>query len=397
MRPACHYTDPPRNSKNIGRDVDSERANAQNQAMKPRSAIVWMLLSCSLALAGQGLTRGQAERLAQLPLRCLQREFPNKPGETLAAPADIGSPRGLHPAFYGCFDWHSSVHGHWLLVRLLKQFPDLGAAAAARAALAGNLAAENVLGEVRYLQRAEEKSFERTYGWAWLLKLAAELHGWDDPLARQLEANLRPLTGVVVERWLEFLPKLVYPVRVGEHANTAFAMAFAWDYAVALGDRELQTLLEKRARDFFQRDRGCPLGWEPSGFDFLSPCLEEADLMRRVLPAGEFAAWLRGFLPQLADRKFALAPGVVSDRGDGKLVHLDGLNFSRAWCLYGLSARPGYGHLRAVADEHLRHSLAAVTGGNYEGEHWLASFALLALSAAGSEAPAASQFPIVRK
>ena len=363
--------------------VDMSTPLAQNQAMKTRSAIVLILLSCTMALAGEGLTREQAERLAQLPLRCLQREFPNKPGETLAAAADIGSPRGLHPAFYGCFDWHSSVHGHWLLVRLLRQFPDLGGAADIRAALAANLTAENVLGEVRYLQRAEEKSFERTYGWAWLLKLAAELHGWDDPLARGLEANLRPLTALVRERWLEFLPKLIYPVRVGEHANTAFAMAFAWDYAVALGDGELQALVGRRARDFFLEDRGCPLAWEPSGFDFLSPCLEEADLMRRVLPCREFASWLRRFLPQLADRRFALAPGVVSDRSDGKLVHLDGLNFSRAWCLYGLSALRGYGHLRAVADAQLAHSLAAVTAGNYEGEHWLASFALLALAAAG--------------
>jgi hypothetical protein len=351
--------------------------------MKTRSTIVCILLCLSQALAGAGLSREQAERLAQLPLRCLQREFPNKPGETLAAPADIGSPRGLHPAFYGCFDWHSSVHGHWLLVRLLKQFPDLGAAAAGRATLAVNLAAENILGEVRYLLRAEERSFERTYGWAWLLKLAAELHGWDDPLGRELEANLRPLTGLIVARWLEFLPKLVYPVRVGEHANTAFAMAFAWDYAVALGDHDLRSLLEKRARDFFLNDRGCPLDWEPSGFDFLSPCLEEADLMRRVLGEREFATWLRRFLPPLADRGFALAPGVVSDRGDGKLAHLDGLNFSRAWCLYGLGALKGHGHLRAVADAQLAHSLAAVTGGNYEGEHWLATFALLALSAAG--------------
>ncbi len=357
--------------------------------MKP--AILLMLAAClyaalppaaaAAAPSRPPLTLEQAERLAQLPLRCLQREFPNKPGETLAAPADIGSPRGLHPAFYGCFDWHSSVHGHWLLARLLKEFPGLKDAAAIRAVLAENLATENIRLEARYFQRAEEKSFERTYGWAWLLKLAAELRGWDDPLARELESGLRPLAGLIVERWLEFLPKLAYPVRVGEHANTAFAMAFAWDYAVAAGDAELKALLEKRARDFFLADRGCPLGWEPSGTDFLSPCLEEADLMRRVLPPKEFQPWLRKFLPQLADGRFALAPGIVSDRSDGKLVHLDGLNFSRAWCLYGLARLKGLGHLRAVADAHLAHSLAAVTG-SYEGEHWLATFALLALAAA---------------
>ena len=329
------------------------------------------------------LTLEEADRLAQLPLRCLQQEFPNKPGETLAAASDIGSPRGLHPAFYGCFDWHSAVHGHWLLVRLLKDFPGIEARAAMREKLAGNITPGNIRDEVRYFLRVEEKSFERTYGWAWLLKLAEELRGFDDPLARELEKNLQPLTDLVVERWLEFLPKLVYPVRVGEHANTAFGMAFAWDYARALGERRLQELIEKRAREFFLNDRGCPLAWEPGGTDFLSPCLEEADLMRRVLTKNEFAAWLRKFLPQLGGRKFHLAPGIVSDRKDGKLVHLDGLNFSRAWCLYRMASLPGYGHLRKTADEHLRHSLPAVVADSYEGGHWLASFALYALSAAG--------------
>ena len=349
-------------------------------------AVIFCSALCSgLPAAGPGilLTLEAAERLAQLPLKCLQQEFPNKPGETLAAPADIGSPRGLHPAFYGCFDWHSSVHGHWLLVRLLKDFPGLKDGERIRQRLAENITPENILAEVRYFERGEEKSFERTYGWAWLLKLAEELRGFDDPLARELEKNLQPLTDLVVKRWLEFLPKLVYPIRVGEHANTAFGLIFAWDYATSAGDVELQRLVEKRSRDFFLNDCGCPLSWEPSGFDFLSPCLEEADLMRRVLPQQEFVVWLKKFLPQLSDRKFSLAPGVVSDRKDGKLVHLDGLNFSRAWCLYGLSALKGYAHLRAVADSHLRHSLEAVAGDSYEGGHWLATFALCALAAAG--------------
>ena len=330
--------------------------------------------------AGITLSLEEADRLAQLPLRCMQREFPNKPGETLSAPADIGSPRGLHPAFYGCFDWHSSVHGHWMLVRLLKTFPGLKERELIRARLAENLTPANILAEVNYFKRAEENSFERTYGWAWLLKLAEELHTFDDPLARQLEASLRPLTDLVVKRHLEFLPKLVYPVRVGEHPNTAFGLAFAWDYASATGNRELRELVEKRAKDFFLGDRGCPLGWEPSGTDFFSPCLEEADIMRRVLPPKEFSLWLKKFLPQLADKNFSLAPGIVSDRKDGKLVHLDGLNFSRAWCLYGLARRDGYRHLRRAADLHMRHSLAAVTAGSYEGEHWLASFAIYAYS-----------------
>jgi hypothetical protein len=332
---------------------------------------------------GVVLTLEAADRLAQLPLKCMQREFPNKPGETLAAAADIGSPQNLHPAFYGCFDWHSSVHGHWMLVKLLKTFPGLKDRDLVRSKLAGNISAENILAEVKYFKRTEEKSFERTYGWAWLLKLAEELHTFNDPLARELENNLRPLTNLVVQRHLEFLPKLNYPIRVGEHTNTAFGLAFAWDYAVAVGNQELQRLVEKRAKDFFMSDRGCPLTWEPSGFDFLSPCLEEADLMRRVLAKQEFVLWLKKFLPQLAHKKFFLAPGVVSDRKDGKLVHLDGLNFSRAWCLYGIAALPGYGHLRKVAEEHLSYSLGAVAGDSYEGSHWLASFAIYALSCAG--------------
>jgi len=271
------------------------------------------------------------------------------------------------------------VHGHWMLVKLLKAFPGLRDRDLIRRKLAENISAEHILAEVEYFQRTEEKSFERTYGWAWLLKLAAELHAFDDPWARELEKNLQPLTRLVVQRHLEFLPKLVYPIRVGEHGNTAFGLVFAWDYAQATGDGELKALIEKRARDFFIGDRSCPLGWEPSGFDFLSPCLEEADIMRRVLPVGEFRQWLKKFLPQLAGKNFSLAPGVVSDRKDGKLVHLDGLNFSRAWCLYGLASElDGYRHLKKIADEHMRRALANITSGSYEGEHWLASFAVYA-------------------
>ena len=387
----------------IGSQVDIGAAFPQNQHMKKSFLIVLflVLLLGGFCLAQRGereispagsvlaaesriiLTLEAAERLAQLPLKCMQQEFPNKPGETLAAAADIGSPRNMHPAFYGCFDWHSSVHGHWMLVKLLKTFPGLRDRDLVRARLGENLSAENILAEVKYFQRTEEKSFERTYGWAWLLKLAEELHTWDDARARDMEKNLRPLTELVVQRHLEFLPKLNYPIRVGEHSNSAFALAFAWDYAVTVGNRELKDLIEKRAKDFYLHDRGCPLAWEPSGYDFFSPCLEEADVMRRVLPQKEFASWLKRFLPQLAVKKFSLAPGVVSDRRDGKLVHLDGLNFSRAWCLYGIASLPGYSHLRNIADEHLRYSLAAVAGDSYEGGHWLASFAVYALSVTG--------------
>ncbi len=340
-------------------------ASAQPQPMRQDAA--------RLALA-------EANRLAQLPLKCIQQEYPNKLGQVLASAEELAGPLELHPAFYGCFDWHSAVHGHWMLAYLLKQFPELEQAALIRQKLAENITAENIQLELAYFSQPHNKGFERTYGWAWLLKLAEELHGWDDPLARELAQNLQPLAERIAMLYLEFLPKLYYPIRVGEHTNTAFGLAFAWDYAAATGQDSLRQLIEQRARDFYAADRGCPLGWEPSGYDFLSPCLEEANLMRRVMPPAEFRAWLNGFLPGLSHPGFALPPGIVSDRTDGKLVHLDGLNFSRAWCLYGIAqALPEYGHLKTVADEHIRFSLPSIVDGGYEGEHWLASFAIYAL------------------
>lgn len=239
---------------------------------------------------------------------------------------------------------------------------------------------KNIKTEVAFFRDEHNQSFERTYGWAWLLKLAEELHNWDDPLARELEKNLQPLTNLIVQRYLEFLPKLMYPIRVGEHTNTAFGLTFAWDYAHTLGHEELQTAIESRARDFYLNDRNCPLSWEPSGYDFLSPCLEEIDLMRRVLNKQEFEKWISGFLPRLKDEDFDLQPGIVSDRTDGKLVHLDGLNFSRAWVMYGLAKQyPEYRHLIPLANEHVKHSLPNLVGDSYEGGHWLGSFAIYAL------------------
>jgi hypothetical protein len=326
------------------------------------------------------LTLEEANRLAQLPLKCLQQEYPNKLGQVLASAEELAGPQTLHPAFYGCFDWHSAVHGHWMLVYLLKQFPALDEAASIRQKLAENISAENIQIELAYFSQPHNKGYERTYGWAWLLKLAEELQTWEDPLGQQLAQNLQPLTERMVEFYLEFLPKLYYPIRVGEHTNTAFGLAFAWDYAVAAGQDSLRLLIEQRARDFYLADRQCPLAWEPSGYDFLSPCLEEASFMRRVLPPAEFRTWLNGFLPQLSDAAFTLAPGIVADRADGKLVHLDGLNFSRAWCLYGIAqALPEYAHLKTTASQHLQHSLPSIVDGGYEGEHWLASFAVYAL------------------
>lgn len=326
------------------------------------------------------LSLEQANRLAALPLACIPQEYPNKLSQTLAGPADLAGPRVLHPAFYGCFDWHSAVHGHWSLVALLKEFPGLDDSTAIRELLRTNLSPKNIAAELAYFQRATETSYERTYGWAWLLKLAEELQTWQDPLGPELAANLQPLTDLIVSRYLDFLPKLNYPIRTGEHPNTAFGLAFAWDYATITDHVELKNLIARRARDFYATDRSCPLGWEPGGYDFLSPCLEEIDIMRRVLPAEEFHRWLSAFLPALTQPDFTLAVGLVSDRTDGKLVHLDGLNFSRAWVLSGLARQyPRYAHLRRVANRHINYSLPNLVGDDYEGGHWLGSFALYAL------------------
>jgi hypothetical protein len=323
----------------------------------------------------------QANKLAQLPLNCISVEFPNKLGQTLADETELATPKELHPSFYGCFDWHSAVHGHWSLVSLLKQFPDLEQRELAIQLLQNNLSKENIDQEVAYFSKNHNKSFERTYGWAWLLKLAEELHTWDDPLARELESNLQPLTHTIVELYLEFLPKLNYPVRVGEHSNTAFGLSFALDYATTIGNTQLAKLIKTRAKSFYQNDINCPLTWEPSGFDFLSPCFEEAALMKCVLDKEQFKSWLKNFMPQLFQTDFKLEPGIVSDRTDGKLVHLDGLNFSRAWCLNIISKDiTELSHLNLIAQNHINYSLPNIFEDSYEGGHWLGSFALFALN-----------------
>ena len=323
----------------------------------------------------------EANNLAQLPMHCIQVEYPNKLNQTIGSAADLQSPKALHPAFYGCFDWHSAVHGHWSLVSLLKQFPELDNAETMKAMLLENMSEANIEAEVAYFFGQYNKTYERTYGWAWLLKLAEELHTWDDPVARTLESNLQPLTDLIVDKYLEFLPKLNYPIRVGEHPNTAFGLSFAYDYAETVNNMELKQLIEQRARDFYSNDINCPLSWEPSGFDFLSPCFEEAALMKRVLPAEEFGDWIDAFLPQLKDKDFNIETGKVSDRTDGKLVHLDGVNFSRAWSLNEIArGLPQYSHLKQVANQHINYSLPSIIGDSYEGGHWLGSFAIYALN-----------------
>lgn len=330
-----------------------------------------------------------AERFANLALACVHKEFPNHISHTLNSDADVAPPRKLTPAFYGCYDWHSSVHGHWLLVRLVRTFPHAPFVPAARDALRQSLTAENITQEAAYLKGQGRASFERPYGLAWLLQLAAELREWDDPHAKEMSASLRPLEQVVLERLSAWLPKLSNPVRIGEHDQTAFGLGLILDYARGAGDAKFVEMLLSKAKQFYLNDKNCPLAYEPSGEDFLSPCLGEADLMRRVLPSGEFADWLRDFMPQISSSGAAwLKPVVSPDRSDPKLAHLDGLNLSRAWMLNGVAAALPKDDKRlpaieAAAEAHEQAGLAAVTGEHYEGGHWLGSFAVYLVTRRG--------------
>lgn len=351
----------------------------------------WILSLSAICISATGFAQGNlltletANRLATLPIKCLQQEYPNKLSQMLVDSSEILPPAVLHPAFYGCFDWHSSVHGHWSLMFLLNRFPELAQKGEIIQKLQTNLSKENIEAEIAYFNKKHEKSYERTYGWAWLLKLQQELERSKEPYAAELAANLKPLTNLLIERYIEFLPKLVYPQRVGTHSNTAFGLSFAYDYALFSGNQALKATIETHAKRFFLNDRDCPFAWEPSGTDFLSPCMEELHLMQKVLSKAEFLAWAKQFAKPLFNKQFDWETAKVSDREDGHLVHLDGLNFSRAWCFYSLAqAYPKeFGHLRALADKHFNYSLHAITDGNYEGEHWLASFALHALELQG--------------
>jgi hypothetical protein len=333
------------------------------------------------------MNQEQASAFARLALKGIKKEYPNKPGDVLNSDADIKGPRALHPAFYGCFDWHSAVHGHWMLVRLLRLFPELPERQEIRTLLTDHLTAKNLQTEADYFGQPNHQSFERTYGWAWLLKLAEELHGWDDPDARSWSRNLQPLADTIVARYLAFLPKQTYAIRSGVHPNTAFGLAFALDYARALDHKALRERVEERSQAYFARDTGIPAAWEPDGADFFSPSLMEADLMRRVLPAAEFRAWFQRFLPDLArgEPKTLLAPATVTDRSDPLLVHLDGLNLSRAWCMRRIATALSRDDpaRKVLAESSVRHAEAAlrhVASGDYAGEHWLASFAVYLLS-----------------
>jgi len=328
-----------------------------------------------------------ASLFAGLALHGITREYPNKLDHVMNGPEEVLSPSELHPVFFGSYDWHSCVHGHWLLVRLLRLFPELPEAPEIRRTLDELITPEKVAAEVKYLDQPSRASFERTYGWAWLLKLAAELNGWDDEDGRRWSTNLEPLAQAFTRMYLDFLPKQDYPIRRGVHPNTAFGIAFALDYARTAGDETLEALLLERANTYFLEDTDYPARWEPDGDDFFSRSLMEADLMRRVLGPEEFPAWFHDFLPGLTrgEPESLLNPADVSDRSDPKIVHLDGLNLSRAWCMRAVAgALPEEDPLRFTlltsAERHARATLPHIASGNYEGEHWLATFAVYMLT-----------------
>lgn len=345
------------------------------------------ILTCPVGGAAESAA---AERFAALALKCLHQEYPNKISHTMSGDADARPPRELTPAFFGCYDWHSAVHGHWLLVRLVRLHPQASFAKPAREALARSFTADNIAREAQYLERADRASFERPYGLAWLLQLVAELREWDDPQGKEWASALAPLEAAAAKKLKTWLPKLQYPIRSGEHSQTAFAFGLIWDWARVAQDTDMRTLLDSAARRFYLQDRNCPLAYEPSGEDFLSPCLAEADFMRRVLDRQAFSRWLSAFMPNIPHTAHAawLSPGIVTDRSDPKLAHIDGLNLSRAWMLEGiaLGLQPKDRRLpalRAAATKHARSALPAVTGEHYEGGHWLGTFAVYLTSAGG--------------
>jgi hypothetical protein len=346
----------------------------------------------SSPLASNRLDVDAAGRFARLALECVHREYPNKIAHVLNGDADADPPHELTPAFYGCYDWHSAVHGHWLLARLIRLFPDAPWADAARTELERSLTPTNIAGEVAYMSGDGRVSFERPYGLAWLLALSSELRSGTDRRSQTWSAALLPLEDLASLRIMQWLPKLKYPIRIGEHDQTAFAFGLIWDWASGPGhdeprQRQMLTLLGERATTYYAHDRNCPIAYEPSGQDFLSPCLAEADLMRRVMDARTFAAWLKDFLPGIPTDGSAtwLPPGEVTDRTDPKLAHIDGLNLSRAWMLEGIaSSLPGTDRriaaLQSAAATHKAASLPAVTGEHYVGGHWLGTFAVYLLS-----------------
>ncbi len=331
------------------------------------------------------LDEEKAEFLYHFAYECIDQEYPNKLNQVLGDDSYLAPPRELHPAFYGCFDWHSSVHGHWTLVTLLTAFPEFKYRQEIIAKLNKNITKENIDKEIVYFDNEHNKTFERTYGWAWLLKLDEALREWDAPEAAELQENLSPLVELISGKFAEFLDKLIYPIRIGEHSNIAFGISFAYDWAKKY-DETLALKIEQKAREYYLADCNCPLSWEPGGFDFLSPCLQETSIMLKVLPQQEFHKWLKTFLPKFEKHpeKF-LEVAVVTDRSDGKLAHLDGLNYSRAWCLYEMGHALNNKKMIELGDKHFAYSYEKMDSGEYAGAHWLASFATYALTKRNKE------------
>lgn len=339
----------------------------------------------ALALAAV-LDPAAAERFASLALACVDREYPNKIAHVMQSDEDVRPPRELTPAFFGCFDWHSSVHGHWLLARLARAFPDAPFAAKARAVFDRHLTPGRMKIEAAYVAAKGRETFERPYGLAWLLQLSAELREWSAggphaANALRWSKNMEPLERATVERLRTWLPKLSYPERTGVHSQSAFALGLMYDWGIY--DESFRALVAERIKAFYGKDRTCPIDYEPSGQDFLSPCIAEADAMRRVLSPSEFAAWFDEFMPRMP-----LTPEKVTDPTDGQLAHLDGLNLSRAWMLDGIvaalpDAHPRKTTLKQSAEDHRRAGLASVTGEHYEGGHWLGSFAVYLVTGRG--------------
>ena len=331
---------------------------------------------------GDKLTDAQVSQFAKLALKGVHQEYPNKPSNVMADSSNVQSPQEMHPAFYGCFDWHSSLHGHWMLIRILRLHPECSIASEIRSALQKNLTKENLDKEAAYFAEKHNRSFERMYGWAWLLRLVVELEEWDDEQGDQWRESLRPLEEIIVDRTLNYLPRLSYPIRTGVHPDSGFALGQALDYARVVSNKKLEELIVKRSRDYYLADKNYPEAYEPSGEDFFSSGLNEADLMRRILPQEEFSKWLDSFLPGFGDGQSNLFnPAEVSDVTDGKIVHLAGLDLSRGWCFQGIaSALPKsdkrIAFLKKAADDHAAAGYKYVFSGHYEGEHWLATFAI---------------------
>ncbi len=330
-------------------------------------------------------------KLSELPLNCITKEFPNKPSHVMLSPEDVLRPRDIHPSFYGCFDWHSSVHGHWLLVYLLKKYPEIPKKDKIIKTLDSSFKPEKIKVEAEYFLNPERATFERMYGWAWFLKLSEELYSGSkkNKLFLKWYNNLKPLREAILKRYFDFLPKLTYPIRVGFHQNTAFGLSFALDYSRVTKNKKLKALIIKKAKAYFLNDRGYPAHLEPGGEDFFSPALLEAELMSKVLREEEFLKWLKLFLPEIGEGKpeTLFKPPVITSRSDPKIVHLDGLNFSRAWMMWEIAKKVEDKKLKKIlmksSKEHFNSSFPYVASGEYGGEHWLATFALYTLKTMG--------------